>query len=327
MKGRITMNSIWNKYDDIRNELKEVIALMEANTKCKDKKIENSIKELIRSGGKMLRPAFVIISSHFGKYDTEKVRPLAAVVELLHTATLVHDDVIDDSKLRRGQETIQSKYGKDYAVYIGDFLFCVCFKILASSATLQSIKVDSNSMSRICLGEIDQLNSRFDKNLSVKSYLNRISGKTAELFSLSLYIGAAESGCSDTVCKQFWKIGHNIGMAFQIIDDILDYTGNSESIGKSAVVDIKQGIFTLPLICAAKKNKNVFQSYFEKQSFSEEDVRNIIKLVSENNGLDGAKEIADKYTNKAFKIIDKLPENPYRIILKEVIEELLIRKC
>lgn len=320
------MSSMWSRYDDIKNELKEVIILMEASTKCKDKKIENSIKELIHSGGKMLRPAFLIISSHFGKYDTEKARPLAAVVEILHMATLVHDDIIDDSKLRRGQETIQSKYGKDYAVYIGDFLFCVCFKILASSATLHSIKVDSNSMFRICLGEIDQLNSRFNKNLSVKDYLNRASGKTAELFSMSLYVGAAESGCSETVCKQFLKIGHNVGMAFQIIDDILDYTGSSDSIRKSSIVDIKQGIFTLPFIYAAKKNKRSFQPYFEKKSFSDEDVINIIKLVNESHGLDKAKELADKYTNKAFKIIDKLPENPYKIILKEVVEELLIRK-
>ena len=315
-----------DRYDDIRNELKEIITIMETNTKCKDKKIENSIKDLIHSGGKMLRPAFVIISSHFGDYDIEKARPLAAVIELLHMATLVHDDIIDDAKIRRGQETIQSKYGKDYAVYIGDFLFCVCFKILASSATLQSIKIDSNSMSRICLGEVDQLNSRFDSRLSVKNYLNRASGKTAELFSLSLYTGASESGCSDVLCKQFWKIGHNIGMAFQIIDDILDYIGTDDSIGKSAVVDIKQGIFTLPLIYAAKKNKKAFDPYFEKQSFSDEDVINIIKLVNKNDGLDKAKELASKYTKKAFKMIDNLPENLYKTILKEITEKLIIRK-
>lgn len=320
------MDSIWNRYNDIREELQEVITVMKNNTKCKDKKIENSIKDLIHSGGKLLRPAFVIVSSHFGDYDAEKARSLAAVIELLHMATLIHDDVIDDSKIRRGQETIQSKYGKDYAVYIGDFLFCVCFKILASSATLQSVKIDSNSMSRICLGEIDQLNSRFNSKVSVKRYLNRASGKTAELFSLSLYIGAAESGCDDTTCKQLWQIGHNIGMAFQIIDDVLDYTGTNDSIGKSVTIDIKQGIFTLPLIYAAKKNSKAFQPYFEKHSFSDEDVRQIIKLVNENGGLNRAKELAAKYTKKAFKMIDNLPQNPYKTILKEITKELLERK-
>ncbi|QGU93960.1 polyprenyl synthetase family protein [Clostridium bovifaecis] len=319
------MDKIWDNYKDVKSELDAVISLMEKNVKCKDKKIENSIMELIYSGGKMLRPAFVIIASNFGNYDAQKARSLAAVIEMLHMATLVHDDVIDDAKTRRGQETVQSKYGKDYAVYIGDFLFCVCFKILASSATLQSIKVDSKSMSRICLGEIDQLNSRFDSKLSVKNYLNRISGKTAELFSLSLYTGAAESGCSDALSKQLWKIGHNIGMAFQIIDDTLDYVGNADSIRKPAASDLKQGIFTLPFIYAAKKDKNTFKYYLEKESFSDEDVKNIILLVNKHKGIVSAKELADKYTKKAFKLIDNLPENPYKMILKEVAEKLLVR--
>lgn len=319
------MDKIWDNYKDVKIELDAVISLMENNVKCKDKKIENSIKELIYSGGKMLRPAFVIIASNFGNYDAEKARSLAAVIEMLHMATLVHDDVIDDAKTRRGQETVQSRYGKDYAVYIGDFLFCICFKILASSATLQSIKVDSNAMSRICLGEIDQLNSRFDSKLSVKNYLNRISGKTAELFSLSLYTGAAESGCSDTLSKQLWKIGHNIGMAFQIIDDILDYVGNDDSIRKPAASDLKQGIFTLPFIYAARKDKNTFKYYLEKESFSDEDVKNIILLVNKHKGVVSAKELADKYTKKAFKLIDNLPENPYKMTLKEIAEKLLIR--
>lgn len=320
------MDKIWNKHADITMELEAVTSLMVTNVRCKDKKIEESIKNLIYSGGKMLRPAFVIISSHFGKYDAEKARSLAAVVEMLHMATLVHDDVIDNSKLRRGQETIQSKYGKDYAVYIGDFLFCVCFKILASTATLNSIKIDSNSMSRICLGEIDQMNSRFDSRLSVKNYLSRISGKTAELFSLSLYIGAAESGCSDTLNKQFFRIGHNIGMAFQIIDDILDYTGTDNSIKKSAENDIKQGIFTLPFIFAAEKNKDAFQSFFQRQSFLDEEIKELILLVNKYGGVSMAKEVADKYTKKAMKLIQNLPENKYKNILKEITEELLIRK-
>lgn len=319
------MDKIWDKYEDIKNELSAVISLMEKNTKCKDKKVQNSIRELIHSGGKMLRPSFVIISSHFGDYNPEKTRSLAAVIEMLHMATLVHDDVIDDSKLRRGQETVQSKYGKDYAVYIGDFLLCVCFKILAASSTLQSIKIDSRSMSRVCLGEIEQLNSRFDSSLSVKNYLNRVSGKTAELFSLSLYTGAAESGCNDALSRKFWRIGHNIGMAFQIIDDILDYVGSDSSVKKPVGSDLKQGIFTLPFIYAAKKDKSSFEEFFKKESFSDEDIQNMLILIHKNKGIDNAKELAGKYTKKAFKLINSLPENPYKIILKEIAESLLIR--
>lgn len=319
------MDKMWLQYPELHKELEAVLYIMKENTKCKDKKIENSILDLINSGGKMLRPAFTLISSRFGEYNEERARALAAVIEMMHMATLVHDDVIDDSKLRRGQETIQSKYGKDYAVYIGDFLFCVCFKILASNSSLQSIKVDSKSMSRICLGEVEQLNTRFKTQVSVKDYLSRISGKTAELFSLSLYIGAAEAGCSEKVNRLLWNIGHNIGMAFQIIDDVLDYTSTKSYIGKPAASDIKQGIFTIPIIYALLKDKGNLKDIISKDDYSDYDIANIISLVNELGGIEKSRELAKKYTDKAYKLINKLPENEYRIVLKEVCETLLNR--
>ena len=245
---------------------------------------------------------------------------------MFHMATLVHDDVIDDAKLRRGNETVQSKYGKDYAVYIGDYLFCVCFKILASNASLASIKMDCKSMSRICMGEVNQLNSRFSTRLSVKDYLSRISGKTAELFSLSLYLGAAESGCENKLAKRLWNIGHNIGMAFQIIDDILDYVGNDESIKKSAANDLKQGIFTIPFIYAYNNDKKAFKKYLEADSITDNEVKEIIELVKQNDGVDKAMDLAQKYTDKAFKDIDKLPENEYKEVLRALAEKLILRK-
>lgn len=319
------MDKIWDRYPELKRELIEVIKLMKKNVKCKDKKIENSIVELIESGGKLLRPAFVLIGSKFGDNDYSKSIPSAAVVEMLHMATLVHDDVIDDSKLRRGNETIQSKYGKDYAVYIGDFLFCVCFKILATSESLQAIKVDSRAMSKICMGEVNQLNARFSMKFSVKDYLSRISGKTAELFSLSLYLGAAECNADKKICRELGNIGHNLGMAFQIIDDILDYEGSDSSIKKSAANDLKQGIYTIPLIYAYINNKNVFDGILDKEYYSEEEVLKIIQIVKENKGIDMAKNLAKKYMNKCFKGIERLPENEYKHILKEIAQWLLKR--
>ncbi|WP_238885642.1 polyprenyl synthetase family protein [Clostridium sp. YIM B02551] len=320
------MDKMWNQYPDIKKQLKQVLKIIEDNSRCKDKVIENSILELVNSGGKMLRPAFVIIASKWGK-DEEigKINSLASVVEMMHMATLVHDDIIDDSKMRRGQETIQSKYGKDYAVYIGDYLFCACFKVLASEGSLQSIKVDSKSMSRICLGEINQMNSKFSNKISIKEYLSRISGKTAELFSLSFYIGAAESGCSEKLSREFWNIGHDVGMAFQIIDDILDYVGTDESIKKSAGNDIKQGIFTLPFLYAVKENRKAFEEYFDKGHYDEEDIKSIIDLVRKNDGVEKSKALALKYSQKAFKRIERLPDNTFKDILREVIEKLLYR--
>ena len=319
------MNNIWSKYPELNKELNEVLSLMRKSVKCKDKKIENSILELLEGNGKLLRPAFVLIGSKFGDNDKAKSVPTAAVIELLHMATLVHDDVIDDSKLRRGRETVQSKYGKDYAVYIGDYLFCVCFKILATQSSLQAIKVDSRAMSKICMGEVNQLNARFSMKLSVKDYLSRISGKTAELFSISLYLGAAECNADIKVSRELSNIGHNLGMAFQIIDDILDYEGNDESIKKSAANDLKQGIYTIPLIYAYRNNKAAFDNILSKDNYTEEEIREIIGLVKENKGIEMAKELAEKYMEKCFKGIERLPENPYKDVLKEISNWLLLR--
>ena len=319
------MHKLWNKYPEVNNELKKVKELIEKNAKCRDKIVEESIIELLNSGGKMLRPAFVILSSKFGEYEEKKSRALASVVEMFHMATLVHDDIIDEATLRRGKETVQSKYGKNYAVYIGDYLFCVCFKVLAGVGSLDSVQIDTMTMSRICMSEIDQLNSRFDKNVSVKKYLKRASGKTAELFSLSLYLGAAESGCSRKLSRAFWEIGHNIGMAFQIIDDILDYTGSDESIGKNSANDLKQGIYTLPLILALENKPSELVNILGKSDYTENDVVEIIKLVNKYDGVKKAREIAKKYTNKAYKQIKNLPKNEYREVLLDITKSLLDR--
>lgn len=320
------MSKFWGDYPIIQEEIESVKNIIAKNAKCKDKIIENSIIELLNSGGKMLRPSFTIIASHFGEYNKERTHALASVMEMFHMATLVHDDIIDEAKTRRGKETVQSKYGKNYAVYIGDYLFCLCFKILATTSSIErGIEVDTHVMSRICMGEIDQLNSRFKRNVSVKDYLKRTSGKTAELFSLSFYIGAAESLCDKKTCRLFWKIGHNIGMAFQIIDDILDYTSDDKILGKQAGRDLKEGLYTLPLILSMKKYPQVFDSLLDKEYYNDEDIKEIINKVKEYKGIEKAIDIANKYTEKAFRDIKKLPENEYRNILLDVTEKLLLR--
>lgn len=320
------MSKFWSDYPIIEKEIDAVVDIIAKNAKCKDKIIENSILELLNSGGKMLRPAFTIIASKFGEYNEERTRALASVMEMFHMATLVHDDIIDEAEFRRGKETVQSKYGKNYAVYIGDFLFCLCFRVLATTSSIErGIDVDTQVMSRICMGEIEQLNSRFNKDISIKDYLKRTSGKTAELFSLSLYIGAAESFCDKKTCRLFWNIGHNVGMAFQIIDDVLDYVATDEELGKKSGNDLKEGIYTLPLLLAMKKNPDVFENVLNHDGYSSKEIDNIINLVKENDGISDAIKIANKYSQKAFRDINKLPDNEYKEILLEVVGKLLKR--
>ncbi|MGL5068046.1 MAG: polyprenyl synthetase family protein [Sarcina sp.] len=321
------MSKFWSDYPIIDKQLDEVRNQIRKNAKCKDKIIEKSILELLESGGKMLRPAFVVIASNFGEYNKERTVALSAVVEMFHMATLVHDDVIDEAMLRRGKETVQAKYGKNYAVYIGDYLFCLCFKILGTTSSIErGIELDTKVMTDICLGEVEQLNSRYDRNVSVKNYLKRISGKTAKLFSLSLYIGAAESNCDKKLCRLFWEIGHNIGMAFQIIDDILDYSSDSEVTGKDCSNDLKDGVYTLPLLIADKKNIKELSDILDEKKYTDADVTEIMHYVKKSGSVEEAKNLALKYTQKAFKNINKLPDSEYKDILIEVTKKLLDRE-
>ena len=287
--------------------------------------METALTDLLNSGGKFLRPAFVLISHSFGKEKSKDIYTIAAVMEMFHMATLVHDDVIDESTLRRGKETMQHRYGKNFAVYMGDYLFCICFNLLSKCSSMKNIEVDTMSLSRICIGEIEQFQSKFKKDVTIKEYLRRISYKTAELFSLSFYSGAVEGKCDKTLTRKLQNIGHNIGMAFQIIDDLLDFKGDESIVGKPVCSDLKQGIYTLPIIYALQdKNKNII-NHLSKKELTDKDVDSILNILKESAYLNKAEKLAQSYTNKAFKLIETLPEGKSKDTLTSLTNKLLIR--
>jgi len=252
---------------------------------------------------------------------------LGAAIEMMHMATLVHDDIVDDSKLRRGVDTIQHKYSKEYAVYIGDFLFCQCFIMLSGfNYSTDNLRDISKAISKICMGEIRQYNIRYLRNTSLRKYIKVISGKTAALFYISFYTGAKESKCSEKTSKLLGRVGYYIGMAFQIIDDLLDYSGDTSKLGKNAQSDLVKGYYTLPLIYAmAEDSKNKISDILDKSSLNDEDVKQITFLVNKYNGIDKAQNLADKYTKKAFDYIEKLPDCESKKIIKDVTRKLLNR--
>jgi heptaprenyl diphosphate synthase len=320
------MNNFWDKYPIIRTELEDIQEIMKENVKSSEKYIEKPLLELIESGGKLLRPAFLLLGGRFGQYDKDRLYPLAAVIELLHMATLVHDDIVDDSPLRRGNETIQSKYGKDYAVFMGDFLFCRCFSMLSNEYTTENMKNISNAISRICVGELRQYYLRRSQSISLKRYLKVISGKTAALFALSLYVGASESKCPEKQAKTLGKIGYNVGMAFQIIDDILDYTGDEKLLGKSIKGDLKEGVYTLPLIYALQKDKSgELRNLIYKDNIEDNDILRILDLAKEHGGIEKSRNLANLYTKKAFDQLNKLPDCEAKEILLDIINTMLKR--
>jgi heptaprenyl diphosphate synthase len=302
------MSTFWSKYPVIQRDLEYVKDIMLNNIRCSEKTIEAALRDLINSGGKMLRPAFLLLGAGFGQYNPKHIYKLGSVVEMLHMATLIHDDIVDDSPLRRGDITIQSRYGKNYAVFMGDFLFTRCFMLLSEGTSLENLKKVSRVISRICIGEIEQFSFKFKKDVSINRYLKRIAGKTAALFSMSLYIGTSESGCEERLSKLVGRVGYNIGMAFQIIDDILDFSGEEKVVGKPVGNDIKEGIFTLPLIYALQADNGDLEQILQKNSYSDSDISNIVKMVRSFNGIEKARILAQRYTTKAFDQLSRLPE-------------------
>ncbi len=319
------MSGFWNGYPEIENDLEIVKNIMFDNVKCSEKNIEAALIELINSGGKMLRPAFLLLAARFGEFDSGKIYNLGAVVEMLHMATLIHDDIIDDAPIRRGSETIQSRYGKNYAVFMGDFLFSRCFMLISDRASIDNLKMVSKVIARICIGEIEQFSHKFSRSVSINKYLKRIAAKTAVLFSLSLYVGASESGCDEKLCRNIGKAGFSLGMAFQIIDDILDFNSEEFVLGKPVGNDIREGIFTLPLIYTLQGNSSELDEVLAKESYSDNDIKKIIEIVNNRGGIQKARELAKKYTDKAFKHLSLLPESSSRKVLMEITEKLLVR--
>lgn len=321
------MSKFWIDYPDIAEELQSIKKIIKDNVKSSEKDFNEAISPLVETGGKMLRPAFLLLAAKFGEYNKEKIHNLAAAIEMMHMATLVHDDIVDEAKLRRGTETIQHKYSKEYAVYIGDFMFCQCFIMLSGfDYSTENLRDISKAISKICMGEIIQHNIRYAKNTNLKKYIKVISGKTAALFAISFYTGGKESNCSEQTSKLLGRVGYYIGMAFQIIDDLLDYSGDTSKLGKNAQSDLIKGYYTLPLIYAMSEDKeNRISSILDNSSLNDEDVKEITSLVNRYKGIDKSQNLADKYTKKAFDYIERLPECDSKEIIKDITQKLLRR--
>ncbi|MGI5998323.1 MAG: polyprenyl synthetase family protein [Lutispora sp.] len=311
--------------DFLAVELSKVEEHLLKTLKTRSKMVEESLERFIKSGGKRLRPTLTIIGATFGEYKSEVVVPLATSIEIIHMATLIHDDIVDDAETRRGTRTVQSTLGKNTAVYCGDFLFTRAFMLIADMAEIDMMKDLSKAIAFICDSEIDQNEQRYDQTVDVRKYLKRIAGKTAALFSLSIAVGAHKAGCDKKITSKLTNIGKNIGMAFQIVDDILDFTGNEKTVGKPLLSDAKQGIFTLPIIYSLNS------SYREEtikaiEMIKDDGGERLMHCVINSGGLERTKGLARKFIKKALKIKDTLPDGYGKEAITEIIERQLDRK-
>lgn len=320
------MQSFWKEKPEIVAHLELVDQIISQQLTVKQPKMNEILSDLAHSGGKKIRPGLCLIGGEFGEKDLSNLYHLAAVLEMLHMATLVHDDIIDDAVHRRGQLTTQQKYGKDFAVYTGDYIFTKCFEILAEHYELHHMKELSRAVSRVCRGEIEQFDGRYQYHTSVKKYLKIIGAKTSALLAISLSVGAHEAGCDEKFCKRLGKIGLHMGNAFQIIDDVLDYVGDPSRVGKTLGNDIRQGYYTLPLLYALRGHDKKLNDLLASAIYDDEVVSAIIERVNELGGVTKAQDLAQKYTKKALKEIEALPKGVGRDHLEWLTKQLLLRE-
>lgn len=301
----------WEHYPALHDELREVEHYMRGSVRSKKKLLTDISLDLIDAGGKRLRPALLILAAKCGKrYSRDIIIPLAAAIELIHTATLVHDDIIDESKFRRGKASIQHKWGKDMAVYVGDYLLSKSFCILSDRTSLDRLQYVSRTVKAICEGEISQYESRY-KKITTYDYIKRIYRKTALLFALSLSAGATEGRCSKKVSRALINFGIQYGVAFQIYDDLLDYTSSEAIIGKPIGNDIRQGYYTLPLLeaCKDKVYGEAINELLEHgESITDEELEKIFEWVRQTNAIEKTKALSKRYITKAatgFDVLEK----------------------
>ncbi|KJS00731.1 MAG: heptaprenyl diphosphate synthase [Peptococcaceae bacterium BRH_c4a] len=317
---------------DIFNEIKEEIA-------CVEKELRNIVREsdplikdtsvhLISAGGKRLRPAFCFLGGKFYNYDYKKILPLAVALELIHMASLVHDDVVDSSVTRRNIPTVKAMWGNKISMHLGDYLFGKSLKLIAGYDNLIIPRVLADTSVKMSEGEIQQLSTSKRADQTVRDYFYRIKSKTALLIAASCQLGAVACGAPQSVHLPLRRYGHSIGMAFQITDDILDLVADEAQLGKPIGSDLKQGIVTLPLIYALghSERRDRLAEILSGEEKSHEEINEACEMIVSCGGVDYSNKIVQRYIGNARKQLKRLPDIPAREILYMVAEFISIRK-
>jgi len=308
----------------ISDELEE-LELNLINSISSDVQLATEVSRyIVSSGGKRIRPVICILVARALNYPGSELIRLASSIELLHTATLIHDDVVDESLLRRGKESIQTKWDNAHGVLVGDFVYSKAFQLMASFDNPEIIRALANATNRISEGEVLQLSLKNETSLIKKDYFEIIERKTAELFKVSALTAGILSSSSDEQLKSLENFSTSLGVAFQIQDDILDYYGDESLTGKKLGKDFEEGKFTLPIIIALeeldKENKNNLLSLFKRGG--KKDFLKVLDILENGNIFNQMQVIFDLYSKECKKELKKLPNNPYRDALEEIVTNL-----
>lgn len=283
---------------------------------------------IIAAGGKRLRPALLLLTCGSLGYQGAQRFNLAAVVEFIHTATLLHDDVVDDSSLRRGNATANETFGNPASVLVGDFLYSRAFQMMVGAQNMHIMQVLADATNVIAEGEVQQLMNMHNAALDEAGYLQVIRSKTAKLFEASARVGAILSGSSAAMEKNCAEYGQALGTAFQVIDDVLDYTGDAAVMGKNLGDDLREGKTTLPLIAAMQRGRTsecaIIKTAIETGGVAMLD--QVVSIVRATGALDVARLAATQEAQRAITAARRLPPGPHTECLIQLAAQLLTRQ-
>jgi geranylgeranyl pyrophosphate synthase len=313
-------------YGAVQEDLSKVEELFESLKQADYGPLGEMLEIILSGGGKLLRPALALLSGRFGRYNLDVLVPLAASVELLHTATLVHDDVIDQASTRRGRPTVNSAFHNSTTVMLGDYLFAHAADQVVKTDNLRVVRLFSDTLMIMAKGEIRQDLTAYDSRQTIRDYLQRIGGKTASLFATACEGGAIVSSQPDDWTEAFRDYGYNFGMAFQVVDDILDFTGDSEAMGKPVGSDLMQGTLTLPslLLMDQSSKSNPVQKYFARPS--RERLSEAVQAVLDSGAIQESYEMARDFSRRANESLDVLPDLEDRETLRDLTTFILERR-
>lgn len=304
-------------------KLMDIYARMKKDIAYVERELEESVHtdhtmlnetavHLLKAGGKRIRPVFVLLSGQFGRYDIKRIKNIAVPLELIHMATLVHDDVIDDADTRRGQLTVRAKWDNRVAMYTGDYIFAQALVVAAQLNEPRIHQILSSAIVELSVGEIEQIRYFFRTGQTLRHYLLRIKRKTALLIAISCQLGAIASEADDEYSQLLYEFGYNVGMAFQIRDDILDLTGTEKELGKPPGSDIRQGNITLPVLYALEDSqiRNELLAEIERIRLldGQTDVSPFLRLVRSGPYIEAADKLSSRYIDRAIAALSGLPD-------------------
>ncbi len=302
MKRLVLFNIIKDDLKIVERELRKIVAI-------EDPLLAEASAHLLNAGGKRLRPAFALVAGKTYNYNPKKLIPLAMALELIHMSSLVHDDVIDDSYTRRGIPTVKANWGDQISIYTGTYLLAQSLVLISKCEDPVISRILADISVKMCEGEIQQIVSSFDPKQTVRDYFFRIKSKTALLISASCELGAVACGAPDYHVTTLSRYGYYLGMAFQIVDDILDLTSNETVLGKPVGSDLKQGIVTLPVIFALadSPDRHRLAEIVSKKDKKEGEVLEAINIIKDCEAIEKAVDVSNSYLRKAKDRLRGLP--------------------